>query len=150
LTLAPHTFSVALVVSCVYSPLGFLLSSQMLYGRNSSGQAISLLNGHSPPNLQHSTSPNLQSSRLQHDVFDLLMASSTSPGRSQSSQSIPSSLLSMPHSPTSKEHDHPPGFIPLYFTNATTALPAKMDGQAIDASTNLPRTLGVMFYVIPS
>jgi hypothetical protein len=56
----------------------------------------------------------------------------------------------MPHSLFSKEHDHPPGFIPLYFTDETTALPAKVDGQAIDVSTNLTRTLGVMFYVIPS
>jgi hypothetical protein len=55
----------------------------------------------------------------------------------------------MPHSPSSREQDHPPGFIPLYFTNATAALPAKVNEQAIDAFTNLPGTFGVMFYVVP-
>lgn len=100
-----------------------------MFGRNSCGQAISLLNSHFPPDLQNSTSPNLQSSRPQHDVLDLLIESSTFPGRSQSSQSITSSRLFMPHSPSSKEQDHPPGFIPLYFTNATAALPAKVKNR---------------------
>jgi hypothetical protein len=55
----------------------------------------------------------------------------------------------MPHSPSSKEQDHPPGFIPLYFTNARAALPAKVNEQAIDAFTNLSGTFGVMFYAVP-
>lgn len=55
----------------------------------------------------------------------------------------------MPHSQSSKEQDHPPGFILLYFTNATAALPAKVNEQAIDAFTNLSGTFGVMFHVVP-
>jgi hypothetical protein len=65
----------------------------------------------------------------------------------QSSHHASCSLLSTQVSASSNEHDHPSGYIPLYFTNITTEIPAKVGEQASDPSISLLTAFGVMFYI---
>lgn len=117
-------------------------------GRNSCGQVIPLLNDNLFSNPQHTISWNLEISRSQIHASD----SQTGYGMSQrmplSSHCTAHSLLPTPLSAPFNEHDHPWGFIPLYFTNVTTDFPAKVDEQVSDPSVSLPTAFGVMFYVV--